>query len=390
MPTPDQYGNVFQQVSFYFSNLFETDSFPKRWFCGSWSGFHGWSFLLADILTFLSYFGIPIFIFVFLKGRKQSEIPFRNLFNLAALFIMFCGLTHLFDSITFWFPMYRFLGLLKIATAGISFVTLIALMNQSAAIFKLKTPTHLRNMVEEKTLELKTVNLMLSNEIEARKQKEEELADLLSQNENLLREMHHRVKNNLQTINSMIKIKAHSPDLNVKDLSESIERRVFQMSKLHDLLLKDKSVDNIDLKYYLGEVLDSIRSMANDNREIQLVMKEDIQLPSEVVLNLGMIVSESCTNSLKYAFDDDKVGNVWVEVETLDGLVRLKIADDGKGFDKSEVFKEGGFGSLLIHNFTGNINKSKLEITSDSNGTVVEVSFPITQPKEFPFDRPPK
>lgn len=110
-----------------FLKLFSTEDFPPRWQCGNWSEALGWSYIAADISIALAYFGIPVSIAIYLL-RQKGEIYFPNLYWLFAAFIFFCGLGHLVDATLFWYPWYRFSGLVNWLTALISWTTLVALV----------------------------------------------------------------------------------------------------------------------------------------------------------------------------------------------------------------------------------------------------------------------
>jgi PAS domain S-box-containing protein len=114
------------QLNDFFLKLFDTDGFPKHWYCGTqWTAELGLLHITSDLVIFFSYASIPILLSLFILERK--DIPFIPIFWLFAAFITFCGLTHLIEAAIFWQPCYRFLGLMKALTAFISFITAIAL-----------------------------------------------------------------------------------------------------------------------------------------------------------------------------------------------------------------------------------------------------------------------
>lgn len=109
----------------FFTKLFNTDGFPPRWDCGTgWTTGHGVLHIASDVAIFGAYFGIPISIAFFL--RKRRDVPFPLIGWLFGAFILSCGLTHLVESILFYFPVYRFSGLMKVITAIVSWATLVA------------------------------------------------------------------------------------------------------------------------------------------------------------------------------------------------------------------------------------------------------------------------
>ena len=110
----------------FFSKLFDTSGFPDRWHCGTWSSDVGWLHIISDLTIFLAYLAIPVVLTFFLLRRR--DVPFLGVFWLFAAFIVACGFGHLFEAGAFWWPAYRFTGLLKALTATISLGTVVALI----------------------------------------------------------------------------------------------------------------------------------------------------------------------------------------------------------------------------------------------------------------------
>lgn len=116
-------------------NLFDTSDFPSRWNCGTWSTGHGWLHILSDLATWAAYTTIPFVLTYFAWRRK--DIPFTRLFWLFAIFILACGSVHLVEAAIFWIPVYRVSGLLKLATAVASWMTVLALIQIAPRAFNL-------------------------------------------------------------------------------------------------------------------------------------------------------------------------------------------------------------------------------------------------------------
>lgn len=110
----------------FFRKLFDTSDFPARWHCGTWTSAHGWLHIASDLAIFGAYFAIPASLFFFLVNRR--DLPLRGVFWLFIGFILFCGTTHLIEAMIFWIPIYRVSALAKIATAIISWTTVVALI----------------------------------------------------------------------------------------------------------------------------------------------------------------------------------------------------------------------------------------------------------------------
>jgi len=111
----------------FFSNLFQTEGFPPRWECGTgWTSTLGWLHIVSDLAIFGAYFAIPVVLAYFLVRRK--DIPFPPILWLFVAFIALCGFGHAVEGSMFWVPWYRLSGLVKGATAIVSWVTVIALI----------------------------------------------------------------------------------------------------------------------------------------------------------------------------------------------------------------------------------------------------------------------
>ncbi|XZE36276.1 PAS domain S-box protein [Pirellulaceae bacterium SH501] len=119
----------------FVSKLFDTSSFPARWYCGTWATDVGWLHIASDVGIFTAYFAIPCVLLFFMLRKK--DLPFPKVIWLFATFIMACGFGHLIEASIFWWPVYRFSGLVKCFTAIISWVTVFALIRIMPAALRL-------------------------------------------------------------------------------------------------------------------------------------------------------------------------------------------------------------------------------------------------------------
>ncbi len=113
-------------VGAFASKLFDTSDYPARWYCGNWSTDVGWLHILADLGIFSAYFAIPGVLLFFMLRKK--DLPFPKVIWLFAAFILACGFGHLIEAFIFWWPVYRFSGLVKGVTAIISWITVVVLI----------------------------------------------------------------------------------------------------------------------------------------------------------------------------------------------------------------------------------------------------------------------
>lgn len=110
----------------FLSRIFSTDGFPPRWQCGEWAAGHGWLHVISDTAIFGAYAAIPIVLIYFVLRR--NDIAFSRIFWLFGLFIFSCGAGHLIEATIFWHPWYRLSGVVKLFTAVVSWLTVIALI----------------------------------------------------------------------------------------------------------------------------------------------------------------------------------------------------------------------------------------------------------------------
>lgn len=153
----------------FFLRLFDTSDFPPRWACGRWSPGHGWLHVLSDLGVWSAYFAIPLALGYFITRRK--DLPFRSIFLLFAAFIVLCGTTHLMEAVIFWWPAYRLAGAIKLLTAVVSWVTVVALIRVAPAALAMRSPDELeREIVARRDAErrLREANDDLERRVEER------------------------------------------------------------------------------------------------------------------------------------------------------------------------------------------------------------------------------
>jgi len=122
-------------LSTFSNKLFDTADFPARWYCGTWSKDVGWLHIVSDLGIFAAYFTIPGVLLFFMLRKK--DLPFPRVIWLFATFILACGFGHLIEAGIFWWPIYRFSGLVKGFTAIISWVTVFMLIRLMPAALRL-------------------------------------------------------------------------------------------------------------------------------------------------------------------------------------------------------------------------------------------------------------
>lgn len=178
------------------------------------------------------------------------------------------------------------------------------------------------------------------------------------ENELLLKELHHRVKNNLQVINSLINLqkrRLENPELD-KALS-MVQNRIKTMSLVHQNLHQNENFKLVNLKAYvqtIAEYLKSFYHTAEENIEIIIDMDDQIEILMDRAISIGLIINEIISNSLKYAFKGKDNGRINIDLQRLHKGCQMKIKDDGIGFNPENTGSKS-LGLYLIANLVKQI-----------------------------------
>ena len=174
------------------------------------------------------------------------------------------------------------------------------------------------------------------------------LNQALKTKELLIQEVHHRIKNNLQIILSMVRLQSDEiPNKDVINKFKKLENRINAIAKTYNLLLLDDNLDAIDMQEYIDSLLSDLKtSMCDDNSDIEIKTNVSAVLPLRESVYIGIIINELVTNSYKYAFGKDK-GQIIVSLYQKYDAYILIIQDSGKGFTYNQ--KSKSLGLKLIH-----------------------------------------
>jgi two-component sensor histidine kinase len=197
----------------------------------------------------------------------------------------------------------------------------------------------------------------------------------LSEKELLLREIHHRVKNNLQVVSSLLSIQSREiEDEKALEAVNESRNRVKSMSLIHQNLYQDDDLTGIEVKSYIEKLSKSLfRSYRLDNGEVELLTDiDDLKLDVDTIIPLGLIINELLSNALKYAFPDGRSGEILVNLKVLGDSLKLTVADTGIGALENIKRSDGtSFGMKMIQAFADKLDAT-WDIVEDS-GTKVEL-----------------
>ncbi len=217
-------------------------------------------------------------------------------------------------------------------------------------------------------------------DITEQKNAERRTRELLEEKELLLREVYHRVKNNMASIASLLSLQAGSSKTpEVRDALHEMGNRIRSIQVVYDKLFHSQDFERISFGEYLDDMLEITRSSLPAGSAIALESKlEDIPLEANRIFPLGLIANELVTNAIKYAFPEGRAGTIRVSLSRTDpGWCVLSVSDDGRGFPEDlDPENSTGFGLTLVSALTAQI-RGRLTFLR-AGGTEVRIRFPET------------
>jgi chemotaxis family two-component system sensor kinase Cph1 len=368
------------QVSDFFSELLSVALWPARWYCGSWTNFHGWLYIISSLAIWAAYFLIPFSLFYIVVKRK-GDLPFPSLFALFSFFILSCGLTHLTDAMIFWIPIYRLHTLLLLVTAIISWLALIYLYKVLPYALTFASPQELENVVAIRTKELAKKN--------------DDLIKLSREMDDFVYSTSHDLKspiNNIAGLVNILKMEMPKGNPTVDELLERIDyssskaihaiQNLTGIMKVHTEPYDD--LQDIDIKSLIEEVLEENAILVNEN---STQIHYELNVPKIVFSLMGMksILYNLITNAIKYRSPDR---NPVITIKSFlngDKQIEIHISDNGLGIDL-ELYGEKVF--CLFKRFHDHIEGSGIGLYSvrkivETKGGKVEVESKVNQGTNF-------
>ncbi|MBL7981542.1 MAG: hypothetical protein JNL52_06995 [Flavobacteriales bacterium] len=221
-----------------------------------------------------------------------------------------------------------------------------------------------RSEIEAKNLELQQQNMRLTRSLIGEEEKEL-----------VIKEIHHRVKNNLQVVDSLLGMQAgQHTDKNVKRLFDEARGRIRSMAQVHEHIYRTLGTDVGPLKAYLEKLSRTILASYGAHDRISVNVKADaIDLSSETLMPLSLVVNELMTNSIKYAFGNDRSGQITIVLRPAGNGHELLFSDDGSGIEERQTLNGSSFGLELVRVLAQQLN-GELHILKGS-GTTFSLTF---------------
>ena len=206
-----------------------------------------------------------------------------------------------------------------------------------------------------------------------------EKEDLLTDNQLLMQELQHRIKNNLQMITSLLEAQTANLEAEALLAVQKSQHRVQAISLIHQKLYLREDATAVQMASYLSEITSYLQdSFLSDGDIAFFIDLEPIELDVDQAIPIGLIVNETITNSIKYAFPDGRKGHIGITLKRIfPNEIALIISDDGIGFSQKSWLDEGdSLGFNLIRGLSKSL-RGALTIRSEA-GTTIELIFPLS------------
>lgn len=215
-----------------------------------------------------------------------------------------------------------------------------------------------------------------ANDVTSRRQAEG-FRQSLAEREALLKEVHHRVKNNLQVITSLLEMQANrAEDIQTFKALQEARNRIASLDTMHQLLYQTGSSAAIPLAPYARQLADFIVGYHGLNNRVRLEVEDDGMLELERAVPLGLLLNELVSNACKHAFPGTRLGSIQIRLSQEDDMITVRVVDDGVGLAKHvRTQPPMSLGMTLIHALAEQL-RATVSYESNTPGTTVRVDIP--------------
>ncbi|MBI4813898.1 MAG: PAS domain S-box protein [Methanobacterium sp.] len=245
------------------------------------------------------------------------------------------------------------------------------LISKDGVKIPVEISTHIFTLKEDK------LSLSIARDITERNRMKEKIQLSLEEKEMLLREIHHRVKNNLMIISSLLNLQSrYIKDEEVLNVFKDSQNRARSMALIHDRLYQSSHLKSIDIGEYIQTLAsDLFRTYATDSDRVKLNFNvEEVMIDINTMIPLGLIVNELLSNCLKHAFPNDRSGQIDIGFHYNHPKYRLTVTDNGVGFPENIDYKNTkSLGLRLVNILTDQID-GNIELKRDK-GTEFTIEF---------------
>ncbi|WP_333805524.1 7TM diverse intracellular signaling domain-containing protein [Sulfurospirillum sp.] len=338
----------------------------------------------------LNIYLIVFSLFLFTILLTNALHPYRNLFfisllvylfivaiyaalkkNRQAYFILFGWVTIL---IAFFFMFLSSAGIFNIYEHVRYFVELCIVLE--ALIFSIALADRIKQLQKDKEIANETLIHQQKNEQQRLElkviEKTKNLNVALDEKELLLKELNHRVKNNMQMIVSLVRLqKDEISDEKLQDILQTVYNRINAMSHLHDLLYKQETILHVNTYDYFSLLMEELEESYEKDVAIHFDIKTDLKI--DQAMYCGLILNELMTNAFKYAFPNGK-GSIHILLNQVKERYHLCVYDDGIGYNQNQTFHS--LGLVLVETLALQQLKGEMRVDS-SQGVHVEITWSV-------------
>jgi two-component sensor histidine kinase len=230
---------------------------------------------------------------------------------------------------------------------------------------------------DDMTFKLKESRTKLENEVLERRRAEEEVTASLKEKEVLMKEIHHRVKNNMSVVSSLLRLQSSRvEDEHYRAMFNDSISRIKTMASIHEKLYQSEDLSKIIFSDYIKDTVNNIYKSYSPGSNIKLVTDiQEITLRISAATPCGLIVNELITNSMKYAFPEGREGEIRVSLQINEkGEIELKVADNGVGMPEGLDFENSdSLGLTLVNALVGQL-QGNIELSGEK-GTEYKITF---------------
>jgi two-component sensor histidine kinase/HAMP domain-containing protein len=238
----------------------------------------------------------------------------------------------------------------------------------------------LEHVVEMRTAQLTDANLQLKQEIEERRRAEKDIRRALEEKVVLLGEIHHRVKNNLQIIASLLEMSRHrarTPEA-AEQLGEA-HAKIFTMALIHSQLYRNDRFEEVNMERHARKLFTHLSNLYCKTKIDARIDMSGLRLPITQAIPCALILNELISNAFKYAFEGRSDGMLRISMRKAGrAAIRLEVRDDGPGMPEDlDIDRTHSLGLKLVRNLAVHQLKGKLHVDGRP-GTRVQIRFPLT------------
>jgi signal transduction histidine kinase len=320
---------MWEQIVEFFQGFGSTSDWPARWRCGYWSDFHGWMYIIADLMIWLAYFLIPLVILRYALRRKN--IQFYKAYLLFAAFILLCGATHFLDALMFWVPLYRVNAVVRLITGIVSLITVYHLIKLLPIASKLRTTAELEAEISQR--ERAEHQLEAANRKLAESNKGLEAFAYVASHD--LQEPLRKIK----TFSTFMQERSKLDETGITYMNKIVESTDRMSRLIEDVLSLSSLKEDVEMK-----VLDPNRPINNALQDLELkisernavVRVEELPKIKGNEAYLTQLFFNLINNAIKFT---EKQPVITISGEQKDGMVLIRVSDNGIGIPEEHQQK---------------------------------------------------